>query len=663
MDKEGIYFGIVAFMDDDSAATNERYIIELCQLALHQYIFSGLDIVEMKNVIKEIVPFDYTEEELISVLEDCRNNQFEKKDEKWFLSSDAEREINNREKEFGLRKYVDQYCDAFLSEEDVNRNDLCELLSKFIYDKFKESVDQISGIIDAENKIELYYSDDYTEEDKLFINNFLSWDNDEKNQMVYRLIVRSYDFCVINCNKQPFLDFSSFTFYLDANVLMRYMGINNRQRKESVERFIEKCKSVNIKLCVSSFSKKEIQKSLDNQISSIQTMIEDSGRIMDVDAAKCCIEAYSFSIELYKMYYGYVKKKRDNSFNGFKQYIFRKLDEVIRQFEFDEKISFELMENEKFKKYYELLKEIKDEKIVKTDVNNILLVDSLRNTNKDTYMISADNKLINWCKDMYVGQTSLIEYPSVWLSIITKYTGRVNEDDYSAFCKFIRLPLMDKDKDIKAKLELKKNIDAMGIADYLKDRMLVELSSNFQHYQEFMTVDEKTKKLYEAVQKEKEESIRKEEQEKYQVLLFEKEINNKKDKKEFENVIKQKADEYEKNLKKVNEDTVEFKIAKFVDEKVANNKKRAEWLKFHKSRILFVVAIFLVISVAVSYFLTKNKIKWNDAIWGLVLTGIAFVIEWIVKTFLDSLIETWGNEEENRKKYNKRIRKKYRKLL
>ena len=178
-----------------------------------------------------------------------------------------------------------------------------------------------------------------------------------------------------------------------------------------------------------------------------------------------------------------------------------------------------------------------------------------------------------------------------------------------------------------------------------------------------MTVDEKTKKLYEAVQKEKEESIRKEEQEKYQVLLFEKEINNKKDKKEFENVIKQKADEYEKNLKKVNEDTVEFKIAKFVDEKVANNKKRAEWLKLHKSRILFVVAIFLVISVAVSYFLTKNKIKWNDAIWGLVLAGIAFAIGWIVNTVLDALIEPWGNEEENRKKYDKRIRKKYRKLL
>lgn len=57
MNKEEIYFGIVAFMDDDSIATNERYIIELCQLALHQNSFQGLDIVEMKKVIKEIIPF------------------------------------------------------------------------------------------------------------------------------------------------------------------------------------------------------------------------------------------------------------------------------------------------------------------------------------------------------------------------------------------------------------------------------------------------------------------------------------------------------------------------------------------------------------------------------------------------------------------------------
>lgn len=96
MDKEGIYFGIVAFMDDDSVATNDRYIIELCQLALHQNIFLGLDIVEMKKEIKEIVPFDYTEEELISVLENPKNTQFKMENGKWYLSSNAEREIIER---------------------------------------------------------------------------------------------------------------------------------------------------------------------------------------------------------------------------------------------------------------------------------------------------------------------------------------------------------------------------------------------------------------------------------------------------------------------------------------------------------------------------------------------------------------------------------------
>lgn len=275
----------------------------------------------------------------------------------------------------------------------------------------------------------------------------------------------------------------------------------------------------------------------------------------------------------------------------------------------------------------------------------------------------ADSKLITWCKEKYVGQISLVEYPSVWLSVITKYTGRVDKDDYGAFCKFIRLPLLDRDKDIKAKLELKKNIDVMEVADCLKDRMLVELSSNFQYYQEFKTVDEKTKKLYEAVQREKEETIRKDEQEKYAALLSEKDVNIIRDKREFENTLKQKEEQYKNNLQKISEDTVESKIEKLVEKKVTNNKKRAEWLKSHKSRVLCLVAIFLLVCVVSLDFLTKSKIKWNDAICGLIFTVIAFFIEWIVMTFLDSLIETWGNEKENRKKYDKRIRKKYKKLL
>ena len=56
----------------------------------------------------------------------------------------------------------------------------------------------------------------------------------------------------------------------------------------------------------------------------------------------------------------------------------------------------------------------KDEKVVKTDVNNVLLVQKFRESNPDVYMISADSKLIHWCKEIFVGQPSLVEFPSVW---------------------------------------------------------------------------------------------------------------------------------------------------------------------------------------------------------------------------------------------------------
>ena len=95
----------------------------------------------------------------------------------------------------------------------------------------------------------------------------MSWDNDEKNEMIYRLIIKSYDFCMINCNQEITFDFTNFVFYLDANIIMRLMGINNICRKNVIERFVTKCKQANINLYVSSYSKAEMEKSIDKQIS------------------------------------------------------------------------------------------------------------------------------------------------------------------------------------------------------------------------------------------------------------------------------------------------------------------------------------------------------------------------------------------------------------
>ena len=56
------------------------------------------------------------------------------------------------------------------------------------------------------------------DEERSFLNTFLTWDNEEKNKMIYDLIVKSYDFCTINCTEANSFNFKEFHFYLDANI-------------------------------------------------------------------------------------------------------------------------------------------------------------------------------------------------------------------------------------------------------------------------------------------------------------------------------------------------------------------------------------------------------------------------------------------------------------
>ena len=116
------------------------------------------------------------------------------------------------------------------------------------------------------------------------------------------------------------------------------------------------------------------------------------------------------------------------------------VEKCIQDLTYDENDSFEVVDSDKFKGYVSSLKEIKDEKVVKTDVNNVMLILKSRETNPDSYMISADGKLINWCKDIFIGKSSIVEFPSIWLSITRKVDkclqkGKWIEDYYVSASK------------------------------------------------------------------------------------------------------------------------------------------------------------------------------------------------------------------------------------
>lgn len=416
---ENLYLSTIAFMDDDAITTNSRYLVEFCKIVIFQNGYLGLSSLEICAKINELVLFTYTEEEIEHIL-DCNGDVFECEEGIYTITSEASNEISKREKDFLLRQYVDLFCDTkYKDDEDVDRNALCGLVTKYIFEKFQQSIDQISSILDSTKETKLEYSDKYTDEESSFLNSFLTWDNEAKNKMIYDLIVKSYDFCTINCIEVNTFDFKDFHFYLDANIIMRLLGINNAYRQDAIKHFVDKCKQEKIKLHISNFTKVEIQKSIEHQLSAIAREIAERGHIPAPSAMKFA-KPDSFTIEIYGKYYEYGKKHKEWSLESFKRSVLAQLDKCIKEFEYDEYESFEVIDSDKFKGYVSSLKEIKDEKVVKTDVNNVMLVMKSRETKSDSYMISADAKLINWCKDIFIGKRSIVEFPSVWLSIIMK---------------------------------------------------------------------------------------------------------------------------------------------------------------------------------------------------------------------------------------------------
>ena len=84
-------------------------------------------------------------------------------------------------------------------------------------------------------------------------------------------------------------------------------------------------------------------------------------------------------------------------------------------------------------------------KSIECDIENYLYMKLLdRKTkynsfvDKNYYFITADHTLIDWSKEQMPGAIPTFVLPSVWYSLMLKYSGRT-DDDYGAFCQFLKL--------------------------------------------------------------------------------------------------------------------------------------------------------------------------------------------------------------------------------
>ena len=655
--------------DDTQNYTNNFYVAEFTKIVLFKTNIS-MNIEELVERIEELTELRYTEEEVISAIEQWNDGWLERKSGMYSLSSNGMQQMMHKSKEYDITPFVDVFVKEHELNLEIPSNEIKQLIERFIYLRFNENLQQISDIFNHQLSIDSV-DDDFDEKQIKTINEFLNWNHNEKNKCIFHLIAKAYDYCMINSRcSNTLLDFSQFNFYLDTNIIFRMLGLNGSLRQKSINTLIDKCVEVGAHIHVNGFVKSECEHTIIDQINALETVTAKMNGLLPPSSMSFA-EERSVRIDFYTRYFDWVKSgNKHRNFAGFKKRILQDLSDLLQKFDVDdETTAYKVTQKNEFEAFYDSLFVLKGDKhTTETDINSFLLVREKRNTNpnEEHYLISADGRFISWLKESIPSSKSYADYPSAWLSILLKYSGRESESDYKSFCQFIHLSITPKVEDLAKKIEIKAKILSSDFSDNIKHMLIEDIQNNYYAYSEYDTEEiihksyAKTEAQIKAqVSSEKDKEFRKafaEQKEKYELEL-ERSINdNKSIQAERDRQVKEA---YERG--KIDQ--------KNKDKEDIINKETKKTIKKHKiisallniGLVVFGIGFLMMLGIMIvkGMLPTDNEIIKTLSDNSLWLTITIFVIEAVIGAF-KAIFEIFGILSTDKKTIMEKMEEKYR---
>lgn len=220
-----------------SGKTTLRKIIETGLFAMER---DSVSIHELIDFIFENYNLHIDEVELIDIITLKKQDSFivNLTGEKQILSLTENRKIKIQSKLD--ENTIEYFIDLYFAKENTpdSSKSLKELIYRFLYDILSSNVESFKKLIDKDNTIEALINVDshnYKPEERELINDFLKWDNTEKNKSIFDIASFAIEYCLISNHSKQGLDLNSLknkSFYLDTNVLFRALGINGDDRKK-----------------------------------------------------------------------------------------------------------------------------------------------------------------------------------------------------------------------------------------------------------------------------------------------------------------------------------------------------------------------------------------------------------------------------------------------
>lgn len=501
MMSENSMLRISLIMQDKSATTVEKYICKLVEFVLYNSESKALSAVELCKNIKEQFKLEFDVQELkMAIKNKSKGRIFCDNSHNYVLSDKVKEQLSKQTDPITLLK---KYIKQFLKEcnKTYNCDNLLITLQEYLYYAFNSNLSNLLELL--ENK-SLSQATDFNISNEMVIqiNDFISWDNEKKDELLYNIISFSYDYCMLTVKKDMLLSSKIFRgkrFFLDTNIIFRMTGINKDERQFVTESFVKKCNEVGIELFYTSETLCEIYRVLEGQVKIIRSLTRDQ-EPLSPDILKKFNDTYEIN-DFYVYYYNWCKKPNNdfNDLNSFHHHLLGKIRKVIGNLNYVE------ISNLKFSKHKDLfetqcsnLDEFKKNKranrintpeALQTDINNILYILSLRKNAQsqnlwqtNDFIVSADQLLTKWAQTVYTG-VPIVVIPSTWLSIMLRFSGR-SSDDYKSYCLFMGLRQHREDENNISinTVELLKILSQKTSEVEIKQRIIEEILNNKNIY-------------------------------------------------------------------------------------------------------------------------------------------------------------------------------------
>lgn len=645
-------------LNDNQAATFKSKLQRLVVEVLREHYGAGMTIQEIVTSLNDDFSLEFTADEIADIIKSDDKNFVLKHQEtdqilnKYDLSISSYSKASERSEGISLTQLINE----FLSEkqQDLSVQQAENLILRFLFFEFNEDTENLLNYMNKSASFAIP-NDNFSDDEKIFIDSFLTWDNYNKNKFIFNALSSSIDYCMITAQRDTRLIKNMFfnkTFYLDTNMIFRLAGINKQERQINAVAFIKKCNEVNITIKYTNLVEEEIENTSEYYVDILAKTLASNQYISP--EAYALMSNNSVNDDFYKEYVLWVKDTANvaGNYSAFKMYLKKKIHKTLKNFEFEAIHVY----NKRYKNFGELTSSLDEYKrknnrtpshqSIQTDINHYLFLKE-KNGNSahssfidlNSYMITEDRYFVGWTKEYYPKTVPMVMLSSLWYSILLKFTSRT-ENDYVSFSQFIKFNLQIECKPFdKRKSEILYRILALDENTEIKDEVIYDINSKLKTDYKNKEIDYIISTAHATITDKK--------------II---EVNNERDAQDLKREQAQKEENI-KSYERGAQDAIECVIE-------VDSKKRRK-----RNIALVTIAMMLLASFVIAFFVLLIKenpqiVKFSE--WtnknGIIISSIGAIIITLLQPIFASLgiymFKIEKIKERVRQEYQRRINKK-----